>query len=46
VIDTTAKNKAKGRSIIFIGNHSEDGNLEYSEKKNFILTIQIIKIGI
>ena len=28
-----AKNEAKGRSIIFIGNHSEDGNLEYSEKR-------------
>ena len=32
-IDTTAKNEAKGRSIIFIGNHLEDGNLEYSEKR-------------
>ena len=32
-IDTSAKNEAKGRSIIFIGNHSEDGNLEYSEKR-------------
>lgn len=32
VIDTNAKNEAIGRSIIFIGNHSEDGNLEYSEK--------------
>ena len=34
-IDTTAKNEAKGRSIIIIGNHSEDGNLEYSEKKKY-----------
>ena len=32
-IDTTAKNEDKGRSIIFIGNHLEDGNLEYSEKR-------------
>ena len=35
VIDATAKKEAKGRSIIIIGNHSEDGNLEYSEKKKF-----------
>ena len=39
VIDTAAKNKAKGRSIIFIGNHSEDGNLEYSEKKKFSIPL-------
>jgi len=32
-IDTSAKNKARGRSIIFVSNHAEDGNLEYLNKK-------------
>ena len=32
-IDATAKNEAKGRSIIFIGNHSVDGDLKFEEKK-------------
>ena len=32
-IDTTAKNEAKGRSIIFIGNHSREGSLGLKEKK-------------
>ena len=52
-IDTGAKNGAKGRSIIFASNHSEDGNLEYSEEKkipipsnlpNFILNKYTIKL--
>ena len=52
-IDTGAKNEAKGRSVIFISNHSEDGNLEYSEKKkipipsnfpSFILNKYTIKL--
>ncbi len=32
-IDTAAKDEAKGRSIIFIGNHLEDGDLKFKEKR-------------
>ena len=34
-IDALAKNEYLGRSIIFIGNHSNEGDLKFSEKKNF-----------
>ena len=32
-IDMTAKNEARGRSIIFIGNHSDNGDLKFEEEK-------------
>ena len=32
-IDTSSKTRDRGRSVIFIGNHSDDGDLEFYEKK-------------
>ena len=32
-IDTLAKNKSLGRSILYLGEHATDGNLNYKEKK-------------
>ena len=31
-IDTGARNETKGRSIIFIGNHLDDGDLKFEEQ--------------
>ena len=39
-IDTTAKNEAKGRSIIFIGNHLDDGDLKFEEKKTISIPLK------
>ena len=52
-IDTAAKNEAKGRSIIFIGNHLDNGDLKFEEKRkisipskfpSFILNKYTIKL--
>ena len=32
-VDSTSKNKSLGRSIVFTGNHSNSGNLDFTEKK-------------